>query len=192
MDIKVSITVHSENAVMKATEITDKLKSENLRRTKVEQLTKPGRKDVLAPSPELMNVVKLLITSGFALGAVKGLLDILKGLLVELPKERIKAEVEKYKVDAEKSVKEEEIKSTEKNRQREIDAKKEVQLKELELRKAELDSNEELEEDKLELQQNYIEFNIEKGDKKYAFKLTKDDEQQQNDILKAIMDLEEL
>ncbi len=94
MEIKLKLILNTENAVEDATALADSLMTKNLRRTKVEHERSEPKEGELSPA-EWSNVITLLVSSGFALGAVKSVIDLLKGLLVEIPKAKLEAGTQK-------------------------------------------------------------------------------------------------
>jgi hypothetical protein len=149
MNLKLNLTVHSPNAKNDATNLAIQLGERNLRRVKVEQLKEAPRDGELSPA-EWSNIITLVISSGFALGAVKAIFDLLKGVFVDIPKSKIEANTKIH----------------------------------------EIDSNKEIADAEINQKSKYVEFDFECGDKKYSFKVTKNDEEERSAILDAIMELE--
>ncbi len=103
MEIKLKVTINTKQAVEDASALAERLNTKNLRRTKVEQKRTEPKEGELSPV-EWSNVITLLVSSGFALGAVKTLFDLLKGVFVEIPKAKIEADTKKYEVDSAEKV----------------------------------------------------------------------------------------
>lgn len=103
MNIKLNIAFETNDPVEDAKSFTDELKDKNLRGAKVRQLTTKPKEGELSVV-EWFNVIELMIGSGFALGVVKGLFDLLRGRLVELPKAKIESETTKYEIDTNKEL----------------------------------------------------------------------------------------
>ena len=158
--MEIIITINTEKAVKDTSKIVETLKNKNLRRTKIEQLKSNPKEDEL-DIIEWTNVITVLISSGFALGVVKSIFDLLKGKFVDLEKTKI-----------EDRRKEQEIKTN------------------LEIERLKSESNERIELSKIKQQKNYFEISFECKEKKYNFKFTKEDIEQEQAIYDANIELE--
>jgi len=76
-NIKISIVVYSESAVSDATEITNKLKDENLRGVKVKQAEAAVESGVLSVA-EYLPVIELVIKSGLATAVATQVFSLLQ------------------------------------------------------------------------------------------------------------------
>ena len=162
MNITISINLHTSTPIEDTTKLAEILKNKNLRRTKVKQLTATPNTGELS-TIEWSNIIVISISSGFALGTLKVIFDLLKGGLIELPKTKIEA----------------------KTKMRELEIRKEIEL-------AKIASNERIEQAKTEQTAKYIELKIEANGRKYHFNLTRNDGEQEKIILDTIMALENM
>lgn len=161
MSIKLKINLHTDDAVNEATQIAKQLKDKNLRGVKVRQ-PEAEPEDGQLDMAEYLPLIETVIKSGLATAFVTQLFGLLKNGFFTKSKE---------------------IASNERLKTAEIEANKEIE-------KAKLENEQQIKNAETEQKRDYIELAFECGEKKMNFKLTKDDPEQQKQIMQAIMEMQ--
>lgn len=161
MSIKLKIKVHTDDAEKEATQITKQLKDKNLRGVKVRQ-AEAEPEDGQLDIAGYLPLIETIIQSGLATAFVVQLFSLLKNGFFTKSKE---------------------IASAERIKTAEIEANKEIEI-------AKLENEQEIKNAETGQKRDYIELVFECGEKKMNFKLTKDDPEQQKQIMQAIMEMQ--